>query len=697
MKSQSDEVQEELDEYQRELRDRANRSLQRLCNVLQEKPITEKAFSSENTEEMTHRSSEGTVSRQETELERSWSELKQSDAVNQLRLLIRQKEKEAKFATSPSRQKTTRMKDAKSPSADVPAVEDVIPIIHSQSQYIQHLEAEVRFCKTELSDMKQRIMVVVREELKSKPTEDAQKDSTITNHESKIIQNNVPVTSESTHAYISQSPQAISSTAEFTKWQMELEKLNLLYQAKTEVYEAQVISLRKDLAISQKDCEDLKGRLRHQESRNSLSNGRLVSGLCVKCAQHEAVLAQTHTNVHMQAIERLTRERDELMSVLSSLRSDLNEVQQRELNAFQQVKQAVEMAEEANLEKTKAMFQCEQLRNEIARQRERLDKELAVEQEKIARARDEVKEEMEKDKQTLKATAMHLSEKVASLESQTERLTREKDSLASQLEDAQKRCISQQDDTVKVCSELRHQLNQLQMQRDEAEKNLRECRSQNTRDLELRDQEIEKLSLEISKIKKRLDSAQQDAAQAKNESLRLTELLGRAEHQLHLTRLEKETALRCRSDDVKALTFQAQLCEQELTQKIQQMEAQHDKNVQECGVVLKSQNELIGKLKTECQNLESTLERITEKNRLEIDKLSQENKNLKATLGRCQKDKGEMEEQCIQHGKMHERMKKRLLQLDKHCNSSSQHVMELLKSRMSFSEKGMPLLRRCNT
>ncbi|KAG2467111.1 SDCG8 protein, partial [Polypterus senegalus] len=485
MKTPSDEVQEELDEYQRELRDRASRSLQRLCNVLKEKPIAEKAVSSENTEEMTHSSPEVTVGRQETELERSWCELKQSDA------------------------------------------------------------GEVQ----------------------------------ITNHESKIIQNNVPVTSESKHAYISQSPQAISSTAEFTKWQMELEKLNLLYQAKTEVYEAQVISLRKDLAISQKDCEDLKGRLRHQESRNSLSNGRLVSGLCVKCAQHEAVLAQTHTNVHIQAIERLTRERDELMSVLSSLRSDLNEVQQRELNAFQQVKQAVEMAEEANLEKTKAMFQCEQLRNEIARQRERLDKELAVEQEKIARARDEVKEEMQKDKQTLKATAMHLSEKVASLESQIERLTREKDSLASQLEDAQKHCISQQDDAIKVCSELRHQVNQLQMQRDEAEKNLRECRSQNTRDLELRDQEIEKLSLEISKIKKRLDSAQQDAAQAKNESLRLTELLGRAEHQLHLTRLEKETALRCRSDDVKALTFQAQLCEQELTQKIQQMEAQHDKNV----------------------------------------------------------------------------------------------------------------------
>lgn len=32
-----------------------------------------------------------------------------------------------------------------------------------------------------------------------------------------------------------------------------------------------------------------------------------VSGLCLQCAQHEAVLAGTHTNLHVQAIDRLTK------------------------------------------------------------------------------------------------------------------------------------------------------------------------------------------------------------------------------------------------------------------------------------------------------------------------------------------------------------------------------------------------------
>ncbi|XP_030045239.1 serologically defined colon cancer antigen 8 homolog, partial [Microcaecilia unicolor] len=98
------------------------------------------------------------------------------------------------------------------------------------------------------------------------------------------------------------------------------ERLKLLYQAKTETLESQVVSLRKELAESQKSCEDLKLRLKHQESLLEANCANRVSGMCIKCAQQEAVLAKTHANVHMQTIERLTKERDELMDALVTLR-----------------------------------------------------------------------------------------------------------------------------------------------------------------------------------------------------------------------------------------------------------------------------------------------------------------------------------------------------------------------------------------
>ena len=64
---------------------------------------------------------------------------------------------------------------------------------------------------------------------------------------------------------------------------------------------------RKDLAEYQKNCEDLKERLKHKESLLAANISNRVGGLCLKCAQHEAVLSQTHNNVHVQTIERLTK------------------------------------------------------------------------------------------------------------------------------------------------------------------------------------------------------------------------------------------------------------------------------------------------------------------------------------------------------------------------------------------------------
>lgn len=48
------------------------------------------------------------------------------------------------------------------------------------------------------------------------------------------------------------------------------------------------------------------------------------------------------------------RERDDLISALVSIRSSLTDVQRREASSYEQVKQAVQMTEEANFEKTKA-------------------------------------------------------------------------------------------------------------------------------------------------------------------------------------------------------------------------------------------------------------------------------------------------------------------------------------------------------
>uniref|UniRef100_A0A667J1J1 Serologically defined colon cancer antigen 8 n=1 Tax=Lynx canadensis TaxID=61383 RepID=A0A667J1J1_LYNCA len=439
------------------------------------------------------------------------------------------------------------------------------------------------------------------------------------------------------------------------------ERLKLTYEEKTEALESQLKFLRKDVAEYQKNCEDLKERLKHKESLLAASTSNWVGGLCLKCAQHEAVLSQTHNNVHVQTIERLTKERDDLMSALVSVRSILTDVQEREAGAYEQVKQAVQVAEEANFEKTKALIQCEQLKNELERQKERLEKELMM------------KKDLTKEKEDLGSKILSLSQNIAQLEVQVEKVTREKISAINQLEEIQNQLASKEMDVTKVCGEMRYQLNKTKMEKDEAEKEHREYRAKTKRDLEMKDQEIEKLRLEVSESKQHLEREQQKAAGAREiKFLSVSSLL---------CRLEKDSIQQRLSNEAKAQALQAQQREQELTQKIQQMEAQHDKTENEQYSLLTSQNTFLTKLKEECCALAKKLEQISQKSRSEIAQLSQEKRYTYDKLEKLQRRNDELEKQCVQHGRLHEIMKQRLKQLDKHSQATALQLVQLLNKQ----------------
>ncbi|ERE73284.1 putative serologically defined colon cancer antigen 8 like protein [Cricetulus griseus] len=341
-----------------------------------------------------------------------------------------------------------------------------------------------------------------------------------------------------------------------------------------------------------------------------------------------------------------------------------------------------------------ALIQCEQLKSELDRQTERLEKELAAQQEKRALEKEMIKKEVTKEREDAESKMLILSQNIAKLEAQVETVTREKISAVNQLEEIQNQLASQEVDVRKVCGEMRFQLNKTKMEKEEAEKEHREYKAKSQKDLEMKDQEIEKLRLELSESKQHVEQEQQKAARAREECLQVTELLGESERQLHLTRLEKDSIQQSLSNEAKAQALQAQQREQELTQKIEQMEAQHDKTENEQYLLLTSQNTFLTKLKEECCTLAKKLEKMSQKSRSEIVRLSQEKMYMCDKLEKIQKRNDELEEQCIQHGRVHESMKERLRQLDKHGQATAQQLVQLLNKqnqllleRQSLSEE----------
>uniref|UniRef100_A0A8C3XEB0 Serologically defined colon cancer antigen 8 n=1 Tax=Cyanoderma ruficeps TaxID=181631 RepID=A0A8C3XEB0_9PASS len=362
-------LEESLERYQRRLRERASESISQLKHALakgDDGPGFDQSSVDEGSDNA-DRASDGCGDRASDSCGNTASqELHQSHAVNQLKILL-QHQRRMESEESPSSSKKSFHKPSEALPADLPAFSDLVPIISDQSQYINHLEAEVKFYKENLCGVKDREQAVLLEneelhqKLKFLTAEYMLREQTLLDA-SANTQNSWPVGGKdgSTHQPVTSSPahnkdQAFgtAASADKVKWPVELENLKLLYQEKVNILDAQVQSLRKDLSESQKTCKDLEGRLKHQKSLFSARNSSQVGGLCLNCAQHEAVLAQTHCNVHVQTIERLTRERDDLMDALVSVRQNMKEMQQRESNACKQVEHAVQMAEEANFEKTK--------------------------------------------------------------------------------------------------------------------------------------------------------------------------------------------------------------------------------------------------------------------------------------------------------------------------------------------------------
>ncbi|XP_066092799.1 serologically defined colon cancer antigen 8 isoform X2 [Saccopteryx bilineata] len=689
-------LEEILGQYQRSLRECANQSIHQLQCALREgnasvggdalDPSLGTSAGSENTGA-------------------AWHELQHSHAVNQLKALLYQQATKESEVTPSRRRKMSPLKLSEYEETNMPTVHNLVPIINDQSQYIHHLEAEVKFCKEELSGMKNQIQVVVldnkrlQQELKSQRQEEAMREQTFLdvsgNMQNSWIKTGGDMRVEEAHkkslSHGSAGVIRASSAGETEKWKLELERLKLTYEERGEILESQLRILRKDLAECQKNCEDLKERLKHKESLLAANIPNHVGGLCLRCAQHEAVLSQTHTNVHVQTIERMTKERDDLMSALVSVRSSLAEGQQREVSAYEQVKQAVLMTEEAVFEKTKALLQCEQLKSELERQAERLEKELASQQEKRALEREMLKREQTKEREAMGSKMLALSQNIAQLEAQTEKVTREKVAATNHLEEIKNQLASQEMEVTKVCGEMRYQLNKTKMEKDEAEKEHREYRTKTKRELEIKEQEIEKLTLELSESKQHLEQEQQKAAGAREELLKLTERLGDAEHQLHLTRLEKDSIQQSFSNEAKAQALQAQQREQELTQKIQQMEAQHEKTENEQYSLLTSQHTFLTKLKEECSTLAKKLEQISQKSRSEIAQLRREKKYTHDKLKRLQRRNDELEEQCMQHGRLHEMMKQRLKQLGRHSQATAQQTVQLLGRQSQLLLEGQAL------
>ncbi|XP_069395214.1 serologically defined colon cancer antigen 8 homolog [Paralichthys olivaceus] len=328
---------------------------------------------------------------------------------------------------------------------------------------------------------------------------------------------------------------------------------------------------------------------------NSVDGTPRVAGLCFRCAEHEAVLAGNHTNLNVHAIDRLTKERDELLVALRASRASQQKAQEKEWSAILKAKKAVEMEEVSNLNTQRVVELCEQLSRKLAQQRQQLEQKVQVLK---AEAKEGGHAEAGKQTEELAKKVCSLTQHVAVLDGQLDRAHRDKSSLTNQPENTCRNLKDQEEDHAEVYSDLQYRLTQFKMKKD-TEGELSELNIKTSSQIEKGALEVRKLSAELVGCRKHLGVVQKDRSQWQDKALSLSEELAKAQRQLHLTRQKRQRAERAHKKEMMSATHSAQERHREMTALLEQTEARHKQRVGEQVRPLSSQNSLIKKQEEE--------------------------------------------------------------------------------------------------
>ncbi|XP_062614586.1 serologically defined colon cancer antigen 8 homolog [Saccostrea cucullata] len=544
------------------------------------------------------------------------------------------------------------------PDSSVPSLEEAAAVIQAQTGYCQQLEAENRYIKDELANLRAKLSEIIEE---NKRLHEELKTSIL----QEVVGENIDMeASEVENFFLADKSDHIFHTRELKHLQVELERLSSLHSARVSRLETQLEHARSEIQKYEQMVEDLRSQLRMHDSIPTRENGEFVS--------------EKQRNYLQITIDKLTRERDELMEHVTSLKSNVQKLAQREEEAYQQTKKGIEMVEQAQLEQTQALVQKEQLSEELSNMKKRFDSYILDTQARLLEERESVRRESQMMIDTINKKLKEMTDQYAAASAQVDKLSREKVAYINEI-DEMKIQLRRFDKEASMAAETyRTESTHASIQKSHASQEVNRLR----KDLEItkreRDQDKSKLEMELEALKRRLHKAERELVNSKEECIHLTTNAQALERELHLAKLAKESVEKGRNEDLKAMTKRAQMREEELNSFIEDIGDKHERTAQEMDVMLKKQNRLLGKLRDECRRQAGQIEKLTKRNRNENGQLRRQNEELKLRLERAVARLEDLDNQADQHGRVHEKMKDRLKKMDELAQEQGQQILDLL-------------------
>lgn len=458
----------------------------------------------------------------------------------------------------------------------------------------------------------------------------------------------------------------------------EVEKIRKLHEAKTKHLETLLYSTRDELEDSQKQVSELQNKLRAQKL---LVDERNQPPLCVKCGQQAALLSNYHSDASMDTINKLSKERDELMDTLTEQKAVLGQVRQREFEAYNQVKKSCHMVEQAQLEKAEAIIQVRQLKEYWHKERERHDQYMKLSNEKLEKEREKIREASQVERNNLNKQLDASHEARSALENQLERLTREKVDLATELEQAKGQIMAHTTEIAQTGVNMQQELEQTRRKLVGAHQEITALKATTQQSQRERELDKTRTASETESLRRRLQEAEKGLMDSKEDCLRLTERLDLAEREGKRVLIAKDNLLKTKAEEMENLVERNKEREDRLNSLLRESESKHSQQRSELQQMLEAEIQVCNEMKNECKKLTQQLQDSSEKARCRLQEAKLECSTVKKELEESISERRILEERNTKNDKRINELSTRLKHSDENARKQVDQMCQLLSAR----------------
>ncbi|XP_017031862.1 calponin homology domain-containing protein DDB_G0272472 isoform X4 [Drosophila kikkawai] len=488
---------------------------------------------------------------------------------------------------------STSIPTAPLPSDSVSAPVEIFSFIEKQEDYIEQLEKESKYCRSELTNLLGKVKDVINEN--EQLTENARSELVALG--SGKTQQPMATTSPSSDSdehlvYASGRKTPTTPRKGASKGQVQSPRYasapNIVYEARISELEAELMQASIDLRRLRTENEELKRKLAHTDPLSAVATLGSSGG--------------SNCDLHRKQLETLQQDKLNLEESVRQLQRLLDEAKSHSQGSASSKRYINDLVQ---MERSQAELEVRHLRDELDRQHERV-RELQHEMaRRLAEERASAERRYNSQVDQLGGDLSCQWEQVAKLQLDLERQKRYETDL--------KRDIASRNSQIEELKmELRANrttfladMAQVNAEKQSLEQDITSLRLQLDRAARETKTEAARLTAEINSLRQRLDRGDADLLHSKREVLRLND---------EIANLEKELAYGELKNEIRPT-------KKDLDKRISEMQEKHAGTVNELEEMITSQKQLMDKLTSECKTLTGKLEDTTYKHKEEISAL----------------------------------------------------------------------------